>query len=331
MPKIPRSTILISIALMVAAIAVACDSAAEKPTAEPEPPTAVPTVESQAVGTDDSVATGATRGDRQGIGFDDPVALECLSTELGLDVTTESGAFDLGVLRTIDPEDVDPALEACGMDQIRRPTGGAGGFGGGGLFAGGSPFSDPEIVECLTEELGEGALDNLGGGSGLGLEPESLAAFEECGLNFGGIDGGRGGFRGFGGDSGALSGGFTGDGSFQECLTEALGPDALLQLRNSGGAPSAELQDALSECGNAIAIPFEPGGGIGDGAGPIPLEEPTATPIPVSDLTIEQLTCLSGELDSAALANAVIATSSGDLSEIPDEILAALQTCGVGT
>jgi hypothetical protein len=97
--------------------------------------------------------------------------------------------------------------------------------------------------------------------------------------------------------------------------------------------PPPELQEALAKCGATIAIPVESGGGIGDGAGSIPIEpavEPSATSIPVSELTIEQLTCLSGELDPDDLANAVIATSSGDVSEITDDVLAALQTCGVG-
>ena len=46
-------------------------------------------------------------------------------------------------------------------------------------------IADSEVRDCLTDILGADALDNLGQGSGLGLEPESLAAFEECGLNFG--------------------------------------------------------------------------------------------------------------------------------------------------
>jgi hypothetical protein len=121
-----------------------------------------------------------------------------------------------------------------------------------------------------------------------------------------------------------------GDGSFQECLTEALGEDALLQLRNPDGPPSAELQEALQECGNVVAIPVEPGSDTGDDADPV-LAEPTATPIPVSELTVEQLTCLSNELEPADLASAVVATSSGNLSEISDTVLAALQTCGVGS
>jgi len=79
-----------------------------------------------------------------------------------------------------------------------------------------------------------------------------------------------------------------------------------------------------------VAIPVEPGSDTGDDADPV-LAEPTATPIPVSELTVEQLTCLSNELEPADLASAVVATSSGNLSEISDTVLAALQTCGVGS
>lgn len=328
MPRLSRSTLLISVAVMIAVVAAACYSPAEKPTAEP--PTAVPTVESASNPTNDSAIEstgrtrdGGTRGTASTAGLADPEMQECLATELGIDLSETSDAFDLGALREFDPTETSAAFEACGAD-FGRP---AGGFVGGGI-------ADPEIRDCLTGILGEDALDNLGQGSGLGLEPESLAAFEECGLNFG--DGG-GGFRlggrqgRFGGDDGIFGGGGGGliDGSFQECMAEEMGEDTLSLRINPDGSPPPELQAALEKCGGGIAIPVEPDGGIGDGAGPIP-EEPTATPIPVSDLTVEQLTCLSGELDPAALAAAVIATSSGDLSQIPDEVLAALQTCGVG-
>jgi len=273
-------------------------------------------------------------GGLTGGAFADPEIRECLTGILGEDALDNLGqGSGLG----LDPESL-AAFEECGLNfgdgAERRFGGGGGGFVGSGI-------ADPEIRECLTGILGEDALDNLGQGSGLGLDPESLAAFEECGLNFG--DGGGGfrfGGRGgtFGGDDGifgggGLRGGFGTDGSFQECLTDALGEDALAQLRNPAGAPSEELQEALAQCAGGIAIPVEPDGGIGDGAGPIPIEpavEPTATSIPVSELTIEQLTCLSGELEPSDLASAVIATSSGDLSEIPDEVLSALQICGVG-
>ena len=342
MPRISKSTLLVSIAIMIAVVAAACDTAAAKPTAEP--PTPIPTVDSASnSAADESEGESAGRirapGDRTGTSaanIDDPEVQECLAGELGIDLSESE--FDLTALRQLDPTDTSAAFVACGAE-FGRP-GGAGGILGGGGFVGGG-FADPEIRECLIEELGEGALDNLGQGSGLGLDPESLAAFEACGLNFG--DGGGGGSRfggregAFGGDSGIFGGGqrggFGADGSFQECLIGELGEDALGLLRNAGGAPSDELQAALEKCGTSISIPVDSDGGIGDGAGPIPiepLEEPTATAIPVSDLTIEQLTCLSSELDSSALASAVIATSSGDLSEIPDEILAALQTCGVG-
>ena len=108
----------------------------------------------------------------------------------------------------------------------------------------------------------------------------------------------------------------------------------MLQLRNPEGPPSDELQEALQECGNAVVIPVEPGSGSGDGAGPVPGEsaaEPDATPVPVSDLTVEQLICLSSELEPADLARVVVATSSGDLSTLSDAVLPALTKCDVGS
>jgi hypothetical protein len=336
MPKSSRALLLVAAAIVIAMVAVACDSAAEKPTAEP--PTPVPTVSSQSLDADDNSAAGSgdtaapTGGLRTGA-LQEPEVQECLAGELGVEVNSESGAFDRSLLQDIDPEDVTAAFEVCGVEQGGRA-------GPGGVV--GSGIGDPQIRECLNDELGDDFLSQLGRGSGLGLDPESLAAFEKCGLDIGDASGGFSGFGGgggrFGGDDGIFGGraggGFAGGtGDFQECITGLLGDDALSQLRNSGGAPSAELQDALAECSVGIAIPVEPDGGIGDGAGPILVEpevEPTATSIPVSDLTIEQLTCLSDELDPADLASAVVATSSGDLSKISDEILAALQTCGVG-
>jgi len=313
---------------MIAVVSAACDSAAEKPTAEPEPPTPIPTVvtESESIGVDNAAGdiAGRIRGGGGFVvsGLADPEVRDCLTGILGDDALDNLGqGSGLG----LEPESL-AAFEECGLNLGRT---------GGGGFAG-RVIDNPEVRECLGGILGEDALDNIGQGSGFGLEPESLAAMEECGLNFG--DGG-GGFR-FGGSeggfSGGLRGGFGGDGSFLECMTGELGDDALSLLRNpEGGGPTAEVQDALAKCGlGGIAIPVEPDGGIGDGAGPIPIEpaeEPTATEIPVSDLTIEQLTCLSSELDPSDLASAVVATSSGDLSEIPDEVLAALQTCGVGS
>ncbi|MEE8046888.1 MAG: hypothetical protein V3T49_08610, partial [Dehalococcoidia bacterium] len=245
--------------------------------------------------------------------------------------------FERSLIRSIVPEEVTAAFGLCGVEQ----GGDRGGQFGGGFV--GTGIGDPAVRECLNEQLGDDFADAFGGagggrdGSGLiggGLPEGFAAALEECGVDvaaggFGGGFGGRGGgFRGEG------PGGFGGDGSFQECLTDLLGPDAFDLLRNpTGDDPSDELREALEECGGGIAIPVEPGGGIGDGAGPItidPAAEATAVPIPVSELTIEQLTCLSDKLDPADLASAVVATSSGDLSQIPDEILAALQTCGVG-
>ena len=433
---------------MIAVIAAACDSPASKPTAEPDPPTPIPTVATEAehVG-EDSTANANTSG--QGIA--DPEVRACLTEEMGEDAFDNLGqgsGIGLG-------EEWVAAFEKCGVASGEDGTV-LGGRGGGGRLGGGfvgSGIADPEVRECLLEEMGEDALDNLGQGSGIGLGEEWVAAFEKCGVSsgagrgtladpenreclleelgedaldnlgqgsgiglgeewvaalekcginfgdaatpFGGGGGGsRGGFavggafgdpevqeclstelgedfgsqgRGiFGGQAGGgLSeeltaafeecgidlaggfagrlggggggfagrlggGGFGGDGSFQECLTEALGEDALLQLRNPDGPPSAELQAALQGCGNVVGIPIEPGSGGSDGDDLV-TEEPIATPIPVSDLTVEQLTCLLSELEPADLASAVVSTSSGDLSKVTDTVLAALQTCGVGS
>lgn len=316
MPHISRSTLLISIALMIAVSAAACDSAAEKPAAEA--PTPVPTVVSESASSSDDELSGETAGrfreprDRGAAGatnLADPEVQECLAAQLDMDLS--AGEFDLRALRQLDPTETAAAFEACSAE-FGRPDGG-GGTLGGGVFVGGG-FADPEIRECLTRILG----DNLDQGSGLGLEPESLAAFEECGLNFG--DGG-GGFR-FGG-----RGGFADSGLNLGCITAELGEDAITLLRNPEGASQAELQQALEACGGVIDLTEGP-----NVTGSIPIE-PAAVPtaIPVSELTIEQLTCLSGELEPSDLAAAVVATSAGDLSEITGELLAVLQTCGAGS
>lgn len=336
MLRISRSTLLASIAIMIAIVAAACDTAAEKPDAEP--PTPIPTVVSESSQTSDDEVPAQSEdrirapGDRGGTGSANIADLEvqqCLAGELGIDLSASD--LDLTVLRQLDPVATSAAFVACGVE-FGRPVGAGGILGGGGFIGGG--FADPEIIECLIGELGEDALDNLGQGSGLGLEPESLAAFEACGLNFGD---GSSGFQ-FGGRDRTFGGGqrgaFGGDGSLQECLIVELGEEALSLLRNPDRTPSAELQTAFEKCNSGTTVPVETDGGIDDGAGLITIpssEEPAATQIPVSELTIDQLTCLSGVLDSSDLASAVIATSSGDLSEIPDEILAALQTCSVGS
>jgi hypothetical protein len=220
---------------------------------------------------------------------------------------------------------------------------GGGGFGGGG--GGGGAFT-PEVQACLTEQLGEDFAGGFGGREGGGQRGEGgflgglgedfTDALEECGVDL--AEDGFGGFGGFGGRGGDGGGGFRGgaggfgNGSLQECLTELLGADALSQLRNPESGPSPELLEAFQQCGGPI--PVEPDGGTGAGAGPIPIVpsgEPTATPVPASDLAVEDLACLAGELDPSALASVVIATSSGDLSELSDEVLAAMKTCGVGS
>ena len=71
MVHISRSTFLICIALMIAVIAAACDTAAESPTAES--PTAVPPVASQDVDTTRSLIDA----------FTDSEVLQCLSEKLG--------------------------------------------------------------------------------------------------------------------------------------------------------------------------------------------------------------------------------------------------------
>lgn len=343
MPRISRSSLLISIAIMIAAVAAACDSPASKPTAEPDPPTPIPTVTTETGSTtEDSAANtntgGVTRfgGGFVGSGLADPEVRACLTEEMGedaLDNLGQGSGVGLG-------EEWVAAFEKCGIGfgDGATPFGGGRGGGGrlGGGFAGGGAFANPEVQECLSAELGEDFGSDgsgiFGGFTGGGLSEELTAAFEECGIDLAGGFGGRLGGGGFGGGGGGRGGfgGLGGDGSFQECLTEALGEDALLQLRNPDGPPSTEVQEALQECGNVVAIPVDPSSGDSDGDDLV-TEEPTATPIPVSDLTVEQLTCLSGELEPGDLAGAVVATSSGDLSKVSDTVLAALQTCGVGS
>jgi hypothetical protein len=328
MLRVSRSTILIFVSVAIMAFAVACDSAAEKPTAEP--PTAVPTAASQSTG------GGAAQGSTN---LADANVRECLAEQLGEDFDPELGRNARGLFGTSDPEAFRDALEACGIEpgitreDARRP---------GGITAGG--LADPEVQECLNEELGEEFFGRLGQGSGIGLTPDSIAALEKCGVDLPDPSGGfrfGGGPGGFGQDDGIFGRRFRDGqaelvegGAFQECLAEALGDDALDLLGNPTGVLSPELREAFEQCGGAIGIPVEPGSGTGDGADPILVEpevDPTATPVPVSDLTIEQLTCLSEELDPAALASAVVATSAGDLSQVSDEVLAALQSCDVGT
>jgi hypothetical protein len=322
MPRISRSSLLISVATMIVVVAAACDSPASKPIAEPDPPTPIPTVTAEAESLAEDSTANINPG-RQDIA--DVEAQECLAGELGFDIDPTTGLFDRGLLREVDAADLAAVFVKCDVAQVDRaaPFGGRRGQGGG--FAGGA-FADPEVQECLTAELGEDFASStggiFGGLTGGGLSEELTAAFKECGIDFSG---------GFGGGG---RGGFGGDGSFQECLTEALGEDALLQLRNPEGPPSDELQEALQECGNAIVIPVEPGSGSGDGAGPVPGEpaaEPEATPVPVSDLTVEQLTCLSSELEPADLVRVVVATNSGDLSTLSEAVLPALTKCDVGS
>ena len=343
-----RSTLLISIALMLAVVAAACGSAVLGPAAEPPAPTPFPTVTVEA---EDSGNAGADSGASDAGSFEeslaDPAVRQCLEEQLG---------------ESFDPESVGPGgdlfgrlgfselavLEECGVDVSggfgtafggRRDGGAFGGGGGGGGAGGGAGAGafTPESQECLAELLGEDFTGGFGGfgGRGDGDQPrggqfgggigdEFAAAFEECGIDFG-DGGGFGGFADRGAGGRGFGGGTFGGGDIQECLIELLGPDGLQSLRNADGPPSEELLDAFDQCGGAI--PVEPDGGIGDGADPLPIE-PTPTPIPASDLAIEVLSCLAGELEPADLAAVVIATSAGDLTELSDEALAALATCG---
>jgi len=317
MAHISRSTFLIFIALMIVVIAAACDTAADKPTVES--PTAVPPVASQDVETD------TTRSLIDA--FTDSEVLQCLSERFGDRFDDDLGAIGPELLSRFGPREL-AILEACGVDI-------AGALGG---TVGADSLDDPEVQECIAGQLG---MDLSAGEFDLTVlrqtEPRDIAgAFEACGTEFGrpgggGILGGGGGLFG-GGQRGAVRGGFAGGagGDILECLTEELGEDALTLLRDPSSLATADFQAKLEKCRAGIAIPIEPNDSTVDGTGPIPIE-PTAISIPVSELTIEQLTCLSGELNPSDLAAAVVATSAGDISEISDELLAVLQVCGVGS
>ena len=78
MPRITgtkRSTLLISIAIMIAMLAVACEAAAEKPTAEP--PTPIPTVAVEDVSDDAGTSSALSVRDA----LSEPDVLECLSEQ----------------------------------------------------------------------------------------------------------------------------------------------------------------------------------------------------------------------------------------------------------
>ena len=227
MPRISRSSLLISIAIMIALVAAACDSPASKPTAEPDPPTPIPTVTTEPASTTEDSTANADTG-RQGVA--DRQVQECLAGELDLDIDPTTGLFDRGLLTEVDAADLAAAFASCGVEQGGRPTGG-GRLGGGFV---GSGIADPEVRACLTEEMGEDALDDLGQDSGIGLGEEWVAAFEKCGVEQGGRPTGGGGAFGdpevqecltvelgddFGGEAGGIFGGFTG--GFSEELTAA--------------------------------------------------------------------------------------------------------------
>lgn len=353
-----RNTLLISIALMLTVIAAACGSAESKPAAEPPTPTTtpVPTVVVQAVDENAGAGTGADAAGTGRASIFDPAVQECLAEQLGEVFDPDSGGLGRDLFGRLGSEEFTAALETCSVDTSAGLGGALDAFGGGGFGGGGGGAFTPEALACLTEQLGEDFAGGFGGFGGRdggrdgggqpggtpfggGLGEDFTAALEECGIDLG--EGGFGGFGGFGGGGGrgGFGGGFGGRGgtggfgdpSIQECLIELLGADALDQLRASGGGFSPELQEAFRQCGGAI--PTETDSVIGGGAGPITpdsdsSEEPTATPVPASDLAIDVLTCLAAELDPVELAGVVIATTSGDLSELSDEVLAVLQTCG---
>jgi hypothetical protein len=264
-------------------------------------------------GADAGVAAGGAGSFQESLG--DPAVRECIEEQLGQSFDPESVGRGGDLFGRLGPAEL-AMLEECGVDVSEGFGTAFGGRRGGGAFGGAVGVrSLPETQECLAELLGEDFTrgftrrDDDGqpreGLFGPGIGDEFSAAFEECGLDFGG--------------------GPFGGGVIQKCLTELLGPDALLSLRNPDSPPSQELLDAFEQCSSPI--PLLPGGGIGDGAVPPPIEL-TATPVPASDLAIEVLVCLSRELDSTELAAVVIATRAGDLTELSDEALAALATCG---
>ncbi|SVB72364.1 uncharacterized protein METZ01_LOCUS225218, partial [marine metagenome] len=92
--------------------------------------------------------------------FGDPAVQECLAKELGEDFGADfSGGGGFGI-----SEELTEALDECGVDLAGMlgtfggalGGGGRGGIGGGGR---GGFVDDGSFQECLTEELGEGALD----------------------------------------------------------------------------------------------------------------------------------------------------------------------------
>ncbi|MCH7972214.1 MAG: hypothetical protein IH960_14420, partial [Chloroflexi bacterium] len=266
-----RNTLLISIAVIPAVIAVACGSSESKPAAEPPTPTPtstpVPTATVQAE--NESAGPGAPGAGQASLA--DPAVRECLEEQLGQSFDPESFGPGGDLFGRLGLQEL-AMLESCGVDVSGGFGGAFGGFGGGGAGA----FT-PEALECLTERLGEDFAGGFGGFGGRdgggqsggtpfggGLGEDFTAALEECGVDFG--EGGFGGFGGFGGGGGfggrGGAGGF-GDASIQGCLTELLGADVLDQLRASGGGFSPELQEAFRQCSGPI--PTEPDGGIGDG------------------------------------------------------------------
>ncbi|HJP28067.1 MAG TPA: hypothetical protein QF694_04560, partial [Dehalococcoidia bacterium] len=107
MPKIPigRGVLLIAATSVIALVAIACESAAEKPTAEP--PTPIPTVATQVVDTGSSLSV------REALA--DPEVLECLSEQLGGAFDPDSGAVGPELFGRLGAEEL-AMLESCGVD-----------------------------------------------------------------------------------------------------------------------------------------------------------------------------------------------------------------------
>jgi len=253
--------------------------------------------------------------------------LECLSSELGEEV-------DIFTLRRAQlggaqPEQAVAALTECGVDPNALNVAGQ--------------FRNPEIQDCIAGVLGQGdsSLPRIQPGSTFGPSPELAAALEECGVESGdlmlGNPADRGGFRGFG----AFGGGPLANPEVRECIAESLGAEPEEATGGFfGGIPGSneDVAAALEECGGDFGR--FPGLPSFDGITPSDPKDlgisPTAetsdqflTPVQVSELSIEQLSCLSAQLDPVALGLVVVATSNGDISELDGDALVALIECGV--
>jgi len=259
--------------------------------------------------------------------------LECLSSKLGEEV--DLFALRRAQLGSAQPEQIVVALTECGIDPnaLNLGTQGESRFRGG--FTGGQ-FRDPEIQDCIAGVLGAGdsGLPRIQPGSTSGPSPELAAALDECGFESGDLTRDNladpGGLRGFG----AFGGGPLADPEVQECIAEALGTDAGAPSGGlSGGIPGGneEFAAALEECGADFGgFRGLPPNGFEGIAPSDPLNPGTPpTPVQVSELSVQQLSCLSNALEPAVLGQVVVATTNDDTSDLPEGALAALIECGV--